>query len=294
MERQLSLNLASESERVSSVSAFLRPVELASRQVAAVALIVGCGELIQVAGTKAARWSASKEEIAEKARKYGLKCSANTFLRAVEELEARRVVGVLRNTRPWTYVVSMPALSALETVPADPLEALASLPCFHPTEKGDRGGFRSASVSVGQSARDRERQEIQNPCPTVYRERNTCPDGLTDRMRRPWDRQCGLRDDDLVWAVTTSSLDPVRRLWREAKVLEWVGVAGETSDDELLRFLTIVHHAATSTGINQSRMGVLTNRVKRQLDVSKIAQVSEKWAAGVVARQHALPAMSQS
>jgi hypothetical protein len=192
--------------------------------------------------------------------------------------------------------VSMAALSALETVPADPLEALASLPCFHPPEKGDRSGFRSASVSPGQSARDREIQEIQNPCPTVYRdrERNTCPAGLTDRMRRPWDRHCGLRDQDLVWAVTTTSLDAIRRLWREAKVLEWVGVAGETSDDELLRFLTIVHHAATSTGINQSRMGVLTNRVKRQLDISKIAHASEGWAARVVARQHALPEMSDT
>jgi hypothetical protein len=296
MERQLELNLATEQERVASVLEYLQPVELAPRHRAALALVVSCGEVIQVGTTRAIRWQASKGRIGEKARKNGVKTSVNTFLRAVEELESRRVVGVLRNTRPWTYVVSLAALGQLPTAPADPVAAIEALPCFRPPEppeEVDRTEFRSAPVSSGQFARVRESNLIQNPCPTVYRDQEPCARmvdrGLTDRMVRPWDRQCGLVDADLVRAVERGELDPVRRLWREAKMLEWVG----GSEDELLRFLTIVHHCATSTGINRSRMGVLVARVRRGCDVAKIPHRSEDWAAGVIRQAHRLPEMAE-
>jgi hypothetical protein len=288
MERQLSLNLGTEEERVASVRTYLQPVELAPRQVAAVALIVGCGEAIQVLGQPARRWCADKATISEKAKKYGLNCSGNTFLRAVEELEFRRIVGVLRNTRPWTYAVSLAALAKVEMRRNDPIAALESLPCFGGLEGGDRGESRSPSVTLGQGARDRERIHTQNPCPTVYRASVdvTSGGGLADRMQRPWDRAAGLCDEDLVRAVVEGDLDPIRRLWEEAKVLEWVGCNRAVSDDETLRFLAIVHHCATSPGINQSRMGVLVNRVKRGLDATKTRQASDQWAAAVMARRH--------
>lgn len=282
MKRQLGMNLATEEERVASVLEYLRPVGLASRQIAAVGLIVGCGELIQVSGTAAARWQVAKEDVAEKAGKYGLKCSPNTFLRAVEELESRRLVGVLRTTRPWTYVVPLAALGQLETATEDPAEALAALPCFHPPARGDRTESQSVSVSVSQSARDRDSIQIQNPCPLREPCRATGDGGLADRLRRPWDRHAGIRDQDLIRAVRSGELEPIRALWREAKVLEWIG----GSDDDLCRFLTIVNHTATSSGLNQSRMGALVARVKRGLDVSKIPHVSEEWAACVMRSRH--------
>lgn len=290
MERQLSLHLATEDERVASVILYLQPVELAPRQVAAVALIVGCGDSIQVLGQAARRWVADKATISEKAKKCGLNCSGNTFLRAVEELEQRRIVGVLRNTRPWTYAVSLAALAKVELRRDDPIAALESLACFRGLEGGDRDDSRSPSVSPGQGARVRDRVRTQNPCPTVSRVSVdvTSGAGLADRMRRPWDREAGLRDEDLVEAVASANLEPIRRLWEEAKVLEWVGCGRATSDDDAIRFLTIAHHCATSTGINQSRMGVLVSRVKRGLDVSKTTQASDKWAAAVMARRHAV------
>jgi hypothetical protein len=291
MERQLGLNLVTEEERVSSVFSFLQPVELASRQVAAVALIVGCGELIQVGNARAVRWQASKEQIAKKAQKLGVSIAANTFLRAMEELESRRVVGVLRNTRPWTYVVSLAALSQLPERVVDPVAELAALPCFGGAPDVDRTAFRSTSVNVGQSHRVREDLTQENPCLIVDRERvpaQTGDVGLTDRLLRPWDRRSGLQDSDLVQAVRSGDLSPVRRLWREAKILEWV--PSQPSDDDLLRFLTIVHHCATAKGLNRSRMGALVARVKRGLDVTRIPNgspgSSEDWASRVM-RQYA-------
>jgi len=293
MERQLCLDLASEDDRVASVKTYLQPVELAPRQVAALSLIVGCGDTIQVLGHSGRRWVADKQTVAEKARKYGLKCSGNTFLRAVQELEEMRIVGVLRNTRPWTYAVSLTALGKVGLRRCDPIESLEGLACFGGLEGGDCGQSRSVSVSPGQSARDRDSIRNLNPCPTVYRDRDahTSDVGLTDRMRRPWDREVGLRDEDLVKAVKVGNIDPIRRLWEEAKVLEWVGCDQQASDDEALRFLTIVHHCATSAGINQSRMGVLVNRVKQGLRVDKIRQVSDNWAAAVMAKKHRDPAL---
>ena len=110
---------------------------------------------------------------------------------------------------------------------------------------------------------------------------------MTDRMARPWDRQCGLQDADLVQAVVSGELDPIRRLWQEAKVLEWVG----DCDDDLCRFLTVVHHVATAVGLH-CRMAALVSRVKRGIDVSKTRHASEDWAAAVMRRRHAMPAMA--
>lgn len=289
MERQLDLALKTENERVAQVLRFLQPVELASRQVATVALVVGCGELIQVTGQAAVRWSASKGKIASKCREYGLSCSPNTFLKAAAELEKRRVLGVLRNTKPWTYVVRLGALAELEPAPKAAAQGLADLACFRPGPVPDQGGDRSGPVRSGQAARVRESIETQNPCPTVYRvpvDVLACEAGLIDRLRRPWDRKSGLTDADLVRAVQSGDMQPVRALWQEARVLEWVGCKGEASDDEALRFLTIVHHCATSPGINQSRFGVLVSRVRRNLDVTRIPQASERWAAGVLSARN--------
>jgi hypothetical protein len=295
MERQLELNLATAEERVRSVAEYLRPVQLASRQVAAVALIVGYGELIQVRGQRAARWQASKDEIQDAGRKNGLVASANTFLRAVEELESERLVGVLRNTRPWTYAVNLVALARLEAPPADPLAALEALPAFggeverdemDPVDRVDRTEFRSTSVNVGQSARSRVSQEQENPCLpcTVSRDRETGDRGLVDRMRRPWDLQRGLTDADLVAAVRKGELDPIRRLWRDALVLEWIGCSQKASDDEMARFLACVHHAATAEGLHR-RMGNLVARVKRGCDLKGTRQASDDWAAAVMRKR---------
>jgi hypothetical protein len=291
MERQLELNLKTEEERVASVSEYLRPVQLALRQRAAVALIVGCGELIHVRGQRAAQWQVSKEDLAAKAKKHGLFRSPNTFFRAVTELEELRLVGVLRVTRPWTYVVSLVALARVEVGPVDPLAALEALPIFAeppavaPAAAGtDRNGIRSVSVPVGQSARSRERVTQENPCLPCSVSRETGDAGLTDRMRRPWDAGCGLTDADLVAAVRKAELDPIRRLWADALVLEWIGCSGEASDDEMGRFLTCVHHAATAEGLHR-RMGNLVARVKRGCDVKGTRQASDDWAAAVMRRR---------
>lgn len=288
MDRQFDLNLATEDERVQSVLHFLRPVELASRQASAVALVVGCGNLIQVGDTRAVMWQASKAKIEEKAGKNGVSVSANTFIKAMGELEALRVVGVLRNTRPWTYVVNLAALGQLPERQIEPLGALASLPCFGGSSEVDRSEVRSTSVNVGQAARVRDSINQENPCLPRDRDRDRAPTGsggLADRMLRPWDRSLGLVDGDLVEAVRSGELEPIRRLWREAKVLEWVPAV--PSGDDLLRFLTIVHHCATCSGLNR-RMGALVARVKRGLDCSRIPNgrpgSSEDWAAGVMRR----------
>lgn len=301
MERQLQLNLRSPSEQIASALEYLRPVDLEPRHAAAIALVIGCGSVIQVQDTQAVLWQASRAEVDRNAVQYGLDISGNTFLRRLNELEGRRIAGVLKTTRPWSYVVNLQALAALPLRSTDPTATLAALPCFGGVSESDPpveaeistnlekfGQRRSTSVKVGQTARVRDRVYIQNPCPTVtrVRERDTggVPAvGLAGRLVRPWDVRSGLGDADLVQSVQSGDLEPVRRLWREAVVLEWV--PAQPCDDDLLRFLTIVHHCATCRGLNR-RMGALVARVKRGLDVRRIPNgqpgSSEDWAAGVM------------
>jgi hypothetical protein len=283
MDRQLNLTLKSDAERVAEVTTYLRPVCLAPRLVSAVAVIFGLGDVIQIGCESAIRWAGSKAQADRAAKTFGLTdCSANTFVSACLELEDRRLIGILRTTKPWTYVLSLRALGRLQAPVVDPLEQIAALPIFG----GDRGDGRSGPVSVGQGARVRENREIQNPC-TVYVDRDTCGGGLADRMRRPWDRHCGLTSEDLQRAVALNELEPLRALWREALVLEWV----QPTEDARLRFLTIAHHCATVNGLG-NRIAAFVARVKRGLDVGKIRQASELWAAEAIRRRNQDPALA--
>jgi hypothetical protein len=292
--RQLDLRLATEEEKVERLREYLRPVGLAPRLVSAACLIVARGDQIQVLGQQAIRLQIAKGEAAVRSAALGIVLSPNTWVAAVQELEERRIVGVLRTTRPWTYVLSLEALARLEPLVDDELAAIARLPLFaspaadDEPPAADRSDDRSTKsqppVSPRSGARVRETSYSQNPCPPVRRDRARSTQ-LADRMRRPWDRETGVTGEDLAAAVRTGQLDVLRALWREAKVLEWVG----DSDDDLLRFLTAAHHCATVPGLDR-RMGALVARVRRygidgQIDVSRCRHESEDWAARVM-RKH--------
>lgn len=287
-KRQLDLRLATAEEKVERLREYLRPVGLAPRLVAAACVIVARGDQIQVCEQTAVRLQIAKQDAAEMAKRLGLTLSPNTWVAAVSDLEARRIVGVLRTTRPWTYVLSLPALDRLEARPADTLSEISQLPLFRPPEEsdgpdqeGDRSGLGQPSVNPRSGPRVREYGHLESPCPpeSVSRDRGART-GLADRLRRPWDRQSGLTGDDLAAAIRTGDLEPLRRLYREAKQLEWVGGA----EDDLLRFLTAVHHVATVDGL-ANRMAALVARVKREpIDVSRCRHASEDWAAQVIRR----------
>jgi hypothetical protein len=103
----------------------------------------------------------------------------------------------------------------------------------------------------------------------------------TQRLVRPWDRVGGVTNEMLQRAVAEGDVEVLRRMWQEAKVLEWV----HASDDQAIAFLTLVHHAATSPGIH-SPMAVLVTAIKGGMDTSRIAHEHEAWAAAVVKRRH--------
>jgi hypothetical protein len=310
MERQLCLDLVTAEERVASLSKYLQPVKLAPRLVAAACVIVARGDKIQVLGQHAIKLAIAKNEAAQVAKHHKVPISPNTWIAATEELEAKRIIGILRTTRPWTYVLSLEAIGRLQHAVDDVSAGIAALPIFQPEEvdqEPDRSTLGHPSVRVGQGVRDRERQEIQNPCPlpcSVSRDAHSggvdrvdrperadradsrpAPSaivrGLAGRMERPWDRQSGLTGEDLREAVRTGQLEPLRALYREAKVLEWIG----DSEDDLLRFLTAAHHVATVDGLG-NRMGALVARMKRECDVNGCRQRSEQWAAGVLRSRH--------
>ncbi len=283
--RQLDLRLETEEERVDALRDYLRPVELASRLVSAACLIVARGNQIQVGTQRAVRLAISKADAAQVAKRLGIGLSPNTWVAAIAELEARRIVGVLRTTSPWTYVLSLDALGKLQPAEDDELAQIAALPLFSveaPAAEPDRNAVRSGAgqgpVRPGQAPRVRVNKNLQDPCTVRSVVSATEPAGLADRMVRPWHRVYGLTGEDLAWAVQSGQLECIRRLYREGKILEWIG----GSEDDLLRFLTAVHHCATCPGLS-SRMGALTARVKRDpIDVQKTRHASETWAAGVI------------
>ena len=277
MERQLDLPLTSAEERVAAMRVYLEPIELASRLVSALCLIAARGDSIRVGNQPAVSVQISKAAAAKWGKAYGLRdSSGNTFLAAVLELEELRLVGVLRTTRPWTYVISLPALARLEPPADDPL---AALPVFFET---DRGADRSASVNAGQPPRVREDLETLNPCNPCSVSRTTKPAGLADRLRRPWHKTEGLTGDDLAQAVKAGDMEPLRRLWSEGLHLEWL----HDSEDERLRFLTICHHCATVAGLG-NRMAALVARVKQDpLNVARVRHASEDWAAAIIRKRH--------
>lgn len=251
---------------------YLQPVKLASRLGSALALIVGHGDGIQVLGEDAVKLQIARSAIDELATRYRLPdCSGKSFVRACEELERRQVVGILRVTKPWTYVVSLRALARLESTPVDPL---ASLPIFL-----SRGGGRDSPGQAGTGPRVRDSNHIQNPCSVSYRVRDrvTGAGENVSRPLRPWDRRTGYSSEDLVAAIETGDLQVLRDLYREGLMLEWI----DSSEDSKLRFLVACHHAATAPGL-RNRMGALVARVRRNIDVHGCRGISEDWAAGVL------------
>jgi hypothetical protein len=286
--RQIDLRLETEEERVKALQDYLRPVKLASRLVSAACLIVARGHQIQVGNQRAVRLAIPKSDVSQVAKQLGLELSPNTWLKAIVELESKRIVGVLRTTSPWTYVLSLDAIGKLQPAADDESAAIAALPIFGAEEpqqavaeldrKPNRSGSGQGPVTPGHPPRVRVESNLQNPCTVRSVVSATEPAGLADRMVRPWHRQCGLTGEDLAWAVASGKLECIRRLYREGKQLEWIG----TSEDDLVRFLTAVHHCATCPGLDK-RMGALTARVKRDpIDVRNTRQASDKWAADVI------------
>lgn len=290
--RQLLLEFATAEERSAALGNYLRAIELPSRQVVVLCTIAGLGELIQVETQRGSRLQISKSGIAAATRRLGLHGSPNTWLAGAADLERRNLLSIVRVTSPWTYVVCWDRIGRLEP-PAQVVPALESLPVFRLDQPDTRSGGVQLPVRPGQHPRVRVERSISNPClGSVSEIRDTCPAGLADRMRRPWDRHRGLTGDDLVWSVTTTdlargrdNLQPIRALWREALLLEWI----TGSEDSQLRFLTACHHVATVVGIS-NRMAALVARVKvSPVSVERVRQASEDWAAAVIAARHRDP-----
>lgn len=118
---------------------------------------------------------------------------------------------------------------------------------------------------------------------------NPVPDSLEDarvtKWERPWARDGGVTDADLVRAVTTTDQSALRALWDAAVALGWI----EDCEDNRLRFLTICRHVGTTTGL-QSRRAVLMDRTKGSrrytpLDVTRIPHACEEWARNALNRR---------
>jgi hypothetical protein len=283
MERQGWLKLETAEERAESLHKYLRPFEMAQRQVAVLCTIAGLGELIQVQGRPGSRLAIAKGELAAASKRCGVPVSGTTWMAGAAELQRKTLLDIMLQTRPWTYLVCWSRLAKLQ--PPGPVQPLETLTVFSdaPLPAGpDRTAVRSGPVRSGQDPRVREIVDTKNPCPeTVNVKRDTWPTGLADRLRRPWHRRDGVTSQDLVLGVVGGELEILRRLYREAKVLEWIG----DSEDELLRFLTGCHHVATSPGLG-NRVGALVARLKRACDVHGCRQESENWAAGVLRARH--------
>lgn len=269
MDRQHFLHLADGRDRATAAKAFCKDRGLSDRQVRILCLFAEHGERECINGQAITRCPMSKSDA-----KKRLPFSPNTFLADVRALEAMGIVGVLEVTRPWTYVVNWSRVDKLEKPPDDPLAALAELPVC--------SEVWSVPVNVGQPVRDSVKEDSLE---SVYRGsvssvlRDT--DQLTE-LDRPWDRTEGVTDAELVACVANGHLKPLRRLYDVACTLGWIA----DCEDARLRFLTICHHAATCDGVGR-RMGLVVSRTRRKLDVARIRQQSEDWAAAVLRRRRA-------
>jgi hypothetical protein len=270
MERQLGLNLETAEERTDALKQYLAPLKLPDRQTKVLCLMSAHGERIEISGQRGSKLAISKRKAA-----VLMGCAPNTFVEGIADLTHLGVLSKLAISRPATYVVSWNRVARLEPARGDPL---ASIPLFDP----DQTAVWSGMVSAGQAARDSVSRDLSKirVRDSVYRDSMGAPTNVDPS--RPWDRERGVTDDQLIAAVTSGDLAPLRRLYDEAVRLGWIG----DCEDSRLRFLTIAHHAATSAGLTISRMGAVVSRVRRKLDVVRIRHDSEEWAAGVIRQRH--------
>lgn len=265
MDRQHFLLFEDGQARAESARRFCGGRGLTARQIEVLCLICEQGERRSVNGQSLSVARLPKAEAGKR-----LSCSPNTFLGDVRDLEAIGLVGVLRNTRPWTYVANWSRVDQVDKPPDDPAAGLAELPVCRPVW--------SATVNHGQSRSEVRYSVKEDSLESVTVNRESV--SIRDSVRgRPWDASSGVQDRELVAAVQTGELEPLRQLYREAVRLGWV----EDTEDARLRFLTICHHAATCNGVGK-RMGLLVARVKRELNVRRIRQESEEWASRILAR----------
>lgn len=279
--------MADRGERREAARRYLSGLGLPPAEVTVLATLASEGDPERRQGQELSAWAATKVTAGARAG-----CAGNTWLRAARRLEARGLVAIVRVTEPWTYVANWSRVARLAAPPTDPLDDLPLLQPIPPDWKPPpvhAGPPRSTPVQ-GPCIRE---PCIQNPCsvdPCIRDSVRTGPvdrsgPGDGDRWRRPWSRQGGISPEDLRGAVARGDWAALRALYLAAVDKGWI----RRTEDAGLRFLTACHHAATCRGIN-SPVGVLIERVKAGLDVSRIPHASEQWAQEFMAANRAAPA----
>jgi hypothetical protein len=282
MDRQLLIKLSDPQTMAGNVRKYLAPMSFTERETAVLVTIICHGQRSERAGQKIVTLQAKKASL-----KPLSGISGTTWLAGARDLCERGIVGIVEVLTPWVYVLNLDRLAKLEAPPPDPFEGLDVL-----SNDWQPGQARSGPVSPGQPLRDSVRVEnpkVRVPC-TVIRERDTQALTGVDRPHwaRPWDREAGCTDEQLVSAVTGGDLAALRELYTAAVRLGWI----QDCDDSKLRFLTVAHHAATCAGLH-GRMAVLVARTKRALDVDKIRAQSEDWAASMLRRRNRDPELAR-
>lgn len=212
---------------------------------------------------------ASKREAAKK-----LGCSPNGVTKAAACLKRMGLIEIITSDNKQispVYVLHILRARSLEAAQ----DRLAELTLFDTDW--------SPVVTTGHLARDSVNEKthrVRVPCSN--RDRDSMGPVTTGDQSRPWQ---SMTDVDLVRCVASRDLKPLRRLYDEALKRGWI----EDCEDAKLRFLTICHHAATSAGLTKSRMGNVVARTKRQLDVQRVRQESEEWAAAILRARHRDP-----
>jgi hypothetical protein len=273
MARQLILGLSDTESQKESVRNFLSPLNLPRRQVEVLCTLAAHGAPEVRDGQSISVLAAPKASL----RAY-FEGGANTFLRGIKELESAGLAAIVRATAPWIYIVNWTRIAKLEPPHLDPL---AGLEIFSPNfQTGPR------PVQSGPGARDSVNAMHSKSVPSVSVfepvAEGTCAGN------RPWDRNGGVTDAELRGAVASQRLGVLRRLYAEAVNLGWI----VPSEESMLRFLTIAHHAATSAGIHR-RMAVVVSRVKQKCRVDGCRQASEQWAAAILAARHRDPSLAR-
>lgn len=278
MDRQTFLILEDAAARREAARRFCERRGLTERQVAILAMLAGEGDRENAAGQALTCCRISKRDAALRLRGT----SGNTFLRDVRKLVSLGVMWVLKETKPATYIVNWSRIDKLEPPPEEPTSELAKLPIVAAdwTPVGPTLGQAGPPVRDSESLGSLESE-------TVYRDSESSVIRGADRLTslaRPWSRDDGpaggITDDELVQVVRYQRRDVLRHLYREAVALGWI----RDCTDAKLRFLTIAHHAATSSGIG-NRMGLLVARCKRGLDVDRTRHDSETWATEILKPQ---------
>jgi hypothetical protein len=282
MNQQLYLALSDPQTIADNARKYLAPLGFSERETAVLLTLICHGQRCERAGQNFCSMQRPKSRLRALSG-----VSGTTFISGARDLENRGIVGIVQVVTPWMYVLNLDRLAKIDKPPPDPLEGLSVLNADWSPDKG-----RSTPVNAGQPLRDSVNEKtckVRVPC-TVNVSRDTQPlTGADRRWSRPWDRQGGCTDEELVRAVVGPELAALRELYDEAVRLGWI----EDCEDAKVRFLTITHHSATCSGLH-TRMGTLVARVKRGLDVGKIRHQSEDWAAAVLRRRHRDPDLACS